>query len=84
MKEKTQTVSITETTAFGARDRVLDDLNKLTDGNAYMAIDYVTQFLELEKICEKFKEEEKDEEPLPFTPDEVHIALLNDFNKGIH
>lgn len=78
MKERTQTVSITETTAFGARDRVLDDLNTLTGGEAYKAIQYVLEFLELEKICEKFKEEKEEEEeepPLPFTPDEVHIAL---------
>ena len=58
-------VNITETTAFGARDRVLDDLNKLTNGNAYKAIQYVSEFLELERICEEFKNAEKEEEVMP-------------------
>ena len=62
MKERTQFVSITETTAFGARDGVLDDLNKLTDGNAYKAIQYVQEFLELERICDEFRQVEKEEE----------------------
>lgn len=64
------------TVALGARDRVLDDLNTLTGGEAYKAIQYVLEFLELERICDEFRKAEKeDEEPLPFTPDEVHIAL---------
>ena len=44
--------SITYATLTGARDRVLDDLNQLTDGNAEKAIKYVEEFLELEKILE--------------------------------
>lgn len=42
--------SITYATLTGARDRVLDDLNQLTDGNAERAIKYVNEFLELDKI----------------------------------
>lgn len=47
--------SITIETLTGARDRVLDDLNNLTDGNAEKAIKYVTEFLELDKILEENK-----------------------------
>lgn len=88
MKERTRFVEIKSTVAFGARDRLLDDLNKLTDGNAYMAIDYVTQFLELEKICEEFekekkeKKEEEEEEILPFTPDEIPIDVVGLYGYG--
>ena len=47
--------SITYGTLTGARDRVLDDLNKLTDGNADKAIKYVIEFMELDKILEENK-----------------------------
>ena len=43
---------ITEKTLYGARDRVLDDLNSLTHGEADKAIKYVQEFLELDSICE--------------------------------
>lgn len=46
---------ITEETVIGARDRVLDALNELTDGNADKAIKYVSEFVELNTILEKFK-----------------------------
>lgn len=49
--------SITEATAYGARDRVLDDLNALTNGEAEKAIKYVAEFKELDKICRKIEEE---------------------------
>lgn len=48
--------SITEATAYGARDRVLDDLNALTNGEAAKAIKYVEEFKELEAICNEIKE----------------------------
>lgn len=51
--------SITEETAIGARDRVLDDLNALTNGNADKAIRYVSEFLELNCIVQEFKERQK-------------------------
>ena len=47
--------SITYETLTGARDRVLDDLNDLTNGEAEKAIKYVTEFLELDKILEDNK-----------------------------
>lgn len=47
---------ITEATAYGARDRVLDDLNALTNGEADKAIRYVAEFKELEAICKEIKE----------------------------
>ena len=49
-------VSITESTAYGARDRVLDDLNALTNGNADRAIKYVKEFMELDGICKEIEE----------------------------
>ena len=49
-------VSITEATAYGARDRVLDDLNALTNGEAEKAIKYVAEFIELDNICNDLKE----------------------------
>ena len=49
-------VSITESTAYGARDRVLDDLNALTNGNADMAIKCVKEFMELDCICKEIEE----------------------------
>lgn len=60
-KKRVIFTEITETTLFGARDRVLDDLEKLTDGNAWKAIQYVHEFLELEEICKKFKKENEGE-----------------------
>lgn len=48
-------VNITIETLTGARDRVLDDLNNLTDGKADKAIKYVKEFLELDKILEENK-----------------------------
>ena len=51
--------SITEETATGARDRVLDDLNRLTGGAAYLAIKYVNEFLELDLIVQEFKERQR-------------------------
>ena len=47
--------SITYATLTGARDRVLDDLNQLTEGKADTAIKYVEEFLELEKILQENK-----------------------------
>ena len=49
---------ITAATAYGARDRVLDDLNALTNGMAERAIRYVEEFKELDEICKRFKERE--------------------------
>lgn len=48
--------SITEETITGARDRVLDALNALTDGQAEKAIAYVSEFVELNKVLEEHKE----------------------------
>ena len=47
--------SITYETLTGARDRVLDDLNQLTDGNADKAIKYVNEFMELDKILREYE-----------------------------
>lgn len=52
-------VSITEATAYGARDRVLDDLNALTNGEAEKAIKYVAEFNELDRICREIEDEKK-------------------------
>ena len=49
-------VSITESTAYGAMDRVLDDLNALTNGNADRAIKCVEEFKELDGICKEIEE----------------------------
>ena len=49
-------VSITESTAYGARERVLNDLNDLTNGNADRAIKYVKEFMELDGICKEIEE----------------------------
>lgn len=57
MDERTEYVRITESTAYGARDRVLDNLNELTKGQAEMAIKWAQEFLELDKICREFKKE---------------------------
>lgn len=68
---KTIFTDISETTLFGARDRVLDDLNELTHYEADRAIKYVQEFLELDAICENFKEKEKKkekEEEKPYIP----------------
>ena len=48
-------VSITESTAYGARDRVLNELNALTSGNADRAIKYVEEFMELDGICKEIE-----------------------------
>lgn len=45
--------TITEQTITGARDRVLSDLNALTDGKAQKAIELVSEFIELDSILEK-------------------------------
>ncbi len=45
--------TITAQTVTGARDRVLNDLNALTDGKAQKAIDLVSEYLELDSILEK-------------------------------
>lgn len=55
-------VAITEATALGARDRVLDDLNALTNGEAEKAIRYVEEFNELEKICKKIAKDREEKE----------------------
>lgn len=47
---------ITEETLTGARDRVLEDLNALTNGEAEKAIAYVSEFIELNSILEEHKE----------------------------
>ena len=52
-------VQITKSTVEAARDRVLDDLNALTNGEAERAIRYVAEFNELEGICQKLKEKEQ-------------------------
>lgn len=90
MENNARFVSITESTAFGARDRVLDDLNELTDGNAEKAIKYVQEFLELESICEEFRDKEQPKWGEPcIVPTQlqgkctVETTILNDFNKGI-
>lgn len=56
MDNVTAFVSITEATAYGARDRVLDDLNNLTNGEADKAIKYVDEFKELDSICKEIEE----------------------------
>lgn len=56
MGERYEYVKMTEKTAYGARDRVLDDLNTITNGHADTAIKWVLEFLELEEICQEFKE----------------------------
>lgn len=48
---------ITYNTLTGARDRVLDDLNLMTNGRADTAIKYVQEFLELDKILKEFEKE---------------------------
>lgn len=51
-------VSITLETLQGARDRVLDDLNQLTDGKADKAIRYVEEFIELNSLLTEAASEE--------------------------
>lgn len=53
-------VAMTEATALGARDRVLDDLNALTNGEAEKAIKYVAEFNELDSICKKIANEKEE------------------------
>lgn len=62
MDEKWEYVRMTEKTAYGARDRVLDDLNALTNGHADTAIRWAMEFLELEGICQEFKTKEHEKE----------------------
>ena len=45
--------TITAETVTGARDRVLSDLNALTDGKAELAIKLVSEFCELDGILEQ-------------------------------
>jgi hypothetical protein len=45
--------TITAETVTGARERVLNDLNALTDGKAELAIKLVSEFCELNSILEK-------------------------------
>lgn len=52
-------VQITKSTLEAARDRVLDDLNALTDGEAEKALRYAAEFAELESICQRLKEKEQ-------------------------
>lgn len=54
--------NITHETVIGARDRVLDDLNLLTNGNADKAIAYVKEFLELDGILREIEKRQKWEE----------------------
>ena len=56
MDNVTVYVSITDATAYGARNRVLDDLNALTGGNADRAIKCVKEFMELDGICKEIEE----------------------------
>lgn len=58
--EKRIYTSITEATLTAARDRVLDDLNALTDGKAYEAIKYAAEFKELDGILEEHRQREKE------------------------
>ena len=53
---------ITKETLEGARDRVLDELNELTGGNAEEAIRYVSEFVELDQILREHKKKESDKE----------------------
>lgn len=53
--------SITEETVTGARDRVLDQLNELTNGHADTAIRYVSEFVELDGILEQIKKRKAEE-----------------------
>ena len=58
--EKRIYTSITEATLTAARDRVLDDLNALTDGKAYEAIKYAAEFKELDGILEEHRKRERE------------------------
>ena len=59
--EKRIYTSITEETLTAARDRVLDDLNALTDGNADKAIQYAAEFKELDGILEEHRQREREQ-----------------------
>lgn len=71
--------SITEETVTGARDRVLDQLNELTNGQADVAIRYVSEFVELDNILREHKERKA---VLP--PTQKEIDLLEEAVKNFH
>ena len=71
--------SITEETVTGARDRVLDQLNELTNGQADVAIRYVSEFVELDNILREHKERKA---VLP--PTQKEIDLLEEAVKNYH
>ena len=54
--------SITEETVTGARNRVLQQLDELTNGMAETAIRYVSEFVELDNILEEHKKRKAEEE----------------------
>ena len=47
---------ITEATAYGARERALNDLCALTQGEPEKAISLVAEYNELDEICNKFED----------------------------
>lgn len=46
---------ITEATALGARERALNDLHALTNGEADRAIRLVAEYNELDAICKRIE-----------------------------
>lgn len=71
--------SITEETVTGARDRVLDQLNELTDGQADVAIRYVSEFVELDNILREHKERKA-----VLQPTQKEIDILEEAVKNFH
>lgn len=67
--------SITEETVTGARDRVLDQLNELTDGQADVAIRYVSEFVELDNILEEHKKRKAEEKHASDAMDAMRYAV---------
>lgn len=59
MENKRVFASITEVTLTAARDRVLDALNELTNGEADRALRYAAEFNELDGILREHREHQK-------------------------
>ena len=65
MKDRSEFVEITEATAFGVRDMLRTELNKITNGRIAQAIKLVQELLEMEEICARFNKDKDKELILP-------------------
>lgn len=62
MKNRTEFVEISETTALGARDIVLSKINEMTNDKAMQVVELVVEYLELDRICGEFSKEKEEGE----------------------